>query len=324
MVSHDIISVNTIVPESGRRNEVDGCSRGLRLGVRVRVGATRASADADFAMLCPGARPCHGSLTRPGIDLPSNILLLVQRPVPLRASRTPISSRRRVVLSYHRRKKSSSRVIVQTAEAVRHPKASMCRDPRPRARTRLHPTRKRVLHHLVKHGVITPRSRQAEALRIILMLPPRYLRVTAIAAVLSISRRTCTRLFGSAGLPSPQAWIGLVRALHTHRAIPKGRTLKDAAAAGGCPDQFTMSNALLLPALRSRRAVLRHRAGRTVHIPEHVRHDVRKVCGDPGTPRFTRPAATHVPALSRGLATDLPDQGYPNGALEAGSKQWSV
>ncbi|MGH7575663.1 MAG: helix-turn-helix domain-containing protein [Longimicrobiales bacterium] len=91
---------------------------------------------------------------------------------------------------------------------------------------------------------MTPRSRQAEALRVILALRPRYLRVSAIAAVLSISRRTFTRLFGSAGLPSPQAWIGLVRALHTHRAILKGRRLKEAAIAAGYPDQFTMSNAL--------------------------------------------------------------------------------
>lgn len=120
----------------------------------------------------------------------------------------------------------------------------MCRDPKPQARTQRYPTRKRVLHHLMERGVITPRSRQAEVVRLILMLPPRYLRVTALAAVLSISRRTCTRLFGSAGLPSPQAWIGLVRALHTHRAIMRGRTLKDAAVAGGYPDQFTMSNAL--------------------------------------------------------------------------------
>lgn len=120
----------------------------------------------------------------------------------------------------------------------------MRHDPEARARAIRYPTRERLPHYLVEHGVITPRSRQAEAVRLILMLPPRHLRVTAIAAVLSISRRTCTRLFGSAGLPSPQAWIGLVRALHTHRAILKGRTLKDAAVAAGYPDQFTMSNAL--------------------------------------------------------------------------------
>lgn len=59
----------------------------------------------------------------------------------------------------------------------------MCRDPEPQAQPPRHPTRKRVLHHLVERGVITPRSRQAEALRVILTLPPRYLPVTAIAEI---------------------------------------------------------------------------------------------------------------------------------------------
>lgn len=120
----------------------------------------------------------------------------------------------------------------------------MREDPELRTRARQYPTRERLLRYLVDRGVITPGSREANAIRVIAALPPHCLRVPLIAAVLSVSQRTLWRLFRRAGLPSAKAWIGLVRALRSHHAILRGRPLKEAAPAGGYPDQFTMSNAI--------------------------------------------------------------------------------
>lgn len=120
----------------------------------------------------------------------------------------------------------------------------MRRDSESRPRANRYPTRERLLRYLVELGVITPRSREADAIRVIAALPPRCLRVPVVAAVLSMSQRTLWRLFRNAGLPSARGWIGLVRALWTHYAILRGRPLKDAAGTGGYPDPFTMSNAI--------------------------------------------------------------------------------
>ncbi|MGH7575546.1 MAG: helix-turn-helix domain-containing protein [Longimicrobiales bacterium] len=120
----------------------------------------------------------------------------------------------------------------------------MSKDPERQAGADLDPTGERLVRYIVERGVITRRGPETGALRVIAAVPPQCLRVPVVAAVLSMSRRTLYRLFRDAGLPSTRDWIALVRAFHTHAAILKGRPLKDAAAAGGYPDPFTMSNAI--------------------------------------------------------------------------------
>lgn len=120
----------------------------------------------------------------------------------------------------------------------------MRNDPEPQAAADLDPTGERLVRYLVERGVITRRGPETDAIRVIAAVPPQCLRVPVVAAVLSMSKRTLYRLFLYAGLPSARDWIALVRAFRTHGAILKGRPLKDAAAAGGYPDPFTMSNAI--------------------------------------------------------------------------------
>ena len=101
-----------------------------------------------------------------------------------------------------------------------------------------------IIEHLVRRAVLAPESPVAGELRSILNAPPEALRVGRIARRLYVARRTLGRHFRVVGLPAPNEWVGLARALLAHRTIARGGPLKAAAAAAGYPDQFTMSNAI--------------------------------------------------------------------------------
>lgn len=156
----------------------------------------------------------------------------VNAPVSAESFRPPTSSQRR----------SSSTVIVERAEASVW-EASMNRESDDRARE-ARPTREGVLRYLMKRGVITPGSREAEILRMIAALPPSLLGVRGAACALSVSRRTLGRVMLEAGLPSPCKWVVLARALRAHRVLLNGGTVAAAAVAAGYDGPFTLSNAL--------------------------------------------------------------------------------
>lgn len=101
-----------------------------------------------------------------------------------------------------------------------------------------------VVEHLVQRDVLAPDSRAARHLRTIFSAPPEALRVGRIVRRMYTSRRTLGRHFRAAGLPSPMDWVAIARAVCAHRTIARGGKLREAACAGGYPDQFTMSNAI--------------------------------------------------------------------------------
>jgi AraC-like DNA-binding protein len=102
----------------------------------------------------------------------------------------------------------------------------------------------RIVAHFVERGVLREQSRASGYVHAILAAPPETLRVDRIARRVYASRRTLGRCFRTEGLPTPIDWVALARAVRAHRAILRGGPLRIAAAAGGYPDQFAMSNAI--------------------------------------------------------------------------------
>ena len=106
------------------------------------------------------------------------------------------------------------------------------------------PTRENVLLYLIERGAVPAEGEATELLRAFAQLQASDLYVARAAAHLEISRRTLSRRFRAAHLPTPKQWLALARALHAHRIILRGGCLKHAAISAGYADQFTMSNAI--------------------------------------------------------------------------------
>jgi AraC-like DNA-binding protein len=106
------------------------------------------------------------------------------------------------------------------------------------------PTRMNVLLYLIERGAVSREGEATKLLRAFAQLQAPDLDVARAAEQLEISRRTLSRRFRAALLPTPKQWLALARALHAHRVILRGGCLKHAAITAGYADQFTMSNAI--------------------------------------------------------------------------------
>jgi AraC-like DNA-binding protein len=135
-------------------------------------------------------------------------------------------------------------VTVVDARGTGHREAIMRGSPEGAGEADAVPTRENVLLYLIERGVVPPDGEATELLRAFAQLQASDLDVARAAGQLSISRRTLSRRFRAAFLPTPKQWLALARALHAHRVILRGGCLKHAAITAGYADQFTMSNAI--------------------------------------------------------------------------------